>query len=340
MSPAAPTPTLDDDVRQLCEALRGMLGTVDGNDTPVFSTEWPDGWAAIAALGVTAFCVPEDRGGFGLHVPAAAATAKEFGRALHGVPFAGLATSALALGGADGPEAAEILAGLLNGNRLVAFGSCGTEGMARLVVGAGHADALVIAHLPNDRLLLFPHRAAWRAKELATFDVSRSCGEVTVDADKGIDLGPIGFAPDLFGLLLAADTVGGIERMLERTVDYARERQAFGRPIGGFQAVQHRLADHAVHARGMALTVNEAARLLAAGDDDATRMVAVAQLSVAQGATHLLHDLVQLTGGIGFTWEHGLHLFERRAHQNARLVGNPRAAASRLAQLEGWADDV
>jgi alkylation response protein AidB-like acyl-CoA dehydrogenase len=317
-----------------------MLGTIDAGTQPAADLAWRAGWQAAAALGVTGFCVPESRGGFGLHIPAAAATAQEFGRALHGGPFAGMTASAHALGGADAPEAAEALAGLLSGTTVVVFGSCGADGVARLVDGAGHADALVISDRTAERLVLFLDSSSWQPEEHLAFDVSRAAADLTIDMARGIDLGPAGLARDIYELLLAADTVGGIERMLERTVDYARERQAFGRPIGGFQAVQHRLADHAVHARGMALIVNEAARLLAAGDDDATRMVAVAQLSVAQGATHLLHDLVQLTGGIGFTWEHGLHLFERRAHQNARLVGNPRAAASRLAQLEGWAGDV
>jgi alkylation response protein AidB-like acyl-CoA dehydrogenase len=57
---------------------------------------------------------------------------------------------------------------------------------------------------------------------------------------------------------------------------------------------------------------------------------------VSGSAVHVLHDLLQLTGGIGFTWEHGLHLYERRAHHDARLAGNPRAAARALAALEGW----
>jgi alkylation response protein AidB-like acyl-CoA dehydrogenase len=137
----------------------------------------------------------------------------------------------------------------------------------------------------------------------------------------------------LHGLLLAADAVGCVRRTLDRTVAYAGDRQAFGRPIGGFQAVQHRLVDHAIRARGMALLVSEAARLLTAGAPDARRFVAMAEVSVSSGATH---NLLQLTGAIGFTWEHGLHLCERRVHQDARLAANPRAAARSLAGLEGW----
>jgi alkylation response protein AidB-like acyl-CoA dehydrogenase len=64
--------------------------------------------------------------------------------------------------------------------------------------------------------------------------------------------------------------------------------------------------------------------------------VAVAEVSVSSGATHILHDLIQLTGAIGFTWEYGLHFYERRVHQDARLAANPRGALRSLAEFEGW----
>ena len=86
----------------------------------------------------------------------------------------------------------------------------------------------------------------------------------------------------------------------------------------------------------MALLVDEAARLLVADSTDAARHVAMAQVSASAGAQHILHDLLQLTGGIGFTWEYGLHFYERRAHQDARLAANPRAAIRTLAGIEGW----
>jgi alkylation response protein AidB-like acyl-CoA dehydrogenase len=127
-----------------------------------------------------------------------------------------------------------------------------------------------------------------------------------------------------------------VQRMLDRTVAYAGQRIAFGTPIGGFQAVQHRLADHAVRARGMALVVAEAAALLDAGSDRASRQVAIAAVSVHGNALRILHDLLQLTGGIGFTWEYGLHLYERRAHHDARLAGGARAAVRSLVEIEGW----
>ena len=100
--------------------------------------------------------------------------------------------------------------------------------------------------------------------------------------------------------------------------------------------MQHRLADHAIRVRGLSLAVREAAVLLAEGAPDAHRRVALAELGVHGAVGHVLHDLLQLTGGIGFTWEYGLHHAQRRAHQDARLGANPRSAQQALAEIEGW----
>ena len=124
--------------------------------------------------------------------------------------------------------------------------------------------------------------------------------------------------------------------MLDRTVEYAKTRETFGKAIGGYQAVQHRLVDHGVRTRGMSLAVEEAARAMSEGSAAVDRLIAVAELSVSSGATHIVHDLVQLTGGIGFTWEYGLHFYDRRVHQDARLTRNPRSAVRTIAALEGW----
>jgi alkylation response protein AidB-like acyl-CoA dehydrogenase len=294
---------------------------------------------------VTGFCVPEEQGGFGLRVDAAAAAAAELGAALHGSPYAGLVASAHALACAEDPAAAELVAGIVSGDRLCSLGilenACAAEpgaDVARVVDGAPCADALLLLRPGEDRLVLLTDPRAWTVTApSAPFDVSRACGDVVVDARTGRRIPGAAAARDLHGLLLAADALGCVQRVLDRTVAYAGQRQAFGRPVGGFQAVQHRLVDHAIRARGMALVVAEAARLLAEGSPDGHRLVALAELSVSSGAAAIVHDLLQLTGAIGFTWEYGLHFFERRVHQDARLAANPRAAARRLATIEGWA---
>ncbi len=336
---AASTATASaDEIRQLRDALRGMLGTAEQGAPPAPDAGWRSGWPALAEMGVTSFCVGEEKGGFGLDVRAAAATASELGAALHASPYAGLVAATRALSASDDPVAAEVLPAVLAGERVAAFGRIDHSGrVARVVDGAPDADLLVLARPGDDELVLLTDGAAWSVDtSLEGFDVSRTCGDVTVDPSLARPLGADPVAVQLHRLLLAADAVGCVRRMVDRTVAYAGERVAFGRPIGGFQAVQHRLADHAVRARGMALAVDEAAGSVASASPGAARAVAVAEVAVSASATRVLHDLLQLTGAIGFTWEYGLHFFERRVHHDARLAANPRAAVRALATIEGW----
>ncbi|OAA27911.1 acyl-CoA dehydrogenase [Frankia sp. EI5c] len=295
--------------------------------------------------------MPEEQGGFGLRADVAAAAAMELGAALHPSPFAGLTASAYALAHtAGGPDtghagtsdaaAGELLADLLAGSRICAFGRLRPDGrVAYLVDGAPEAEALLLLDTTRDELLLLTDPRDWAADPSRhRFDISRSCADITVRPGRGHRLPAPAHTAALYELLLAADAVGGTRRVLDRTVAYAGQRQAFGRPIGGFQAVQHRLAEHAVRVRGLTLVVAEAARGFGTDPRETARSVALASLSVSSGASSILHDLLQLTGAIGFTWEYGLHLFQRRVHQDARLAANPRAAARSLADTEGWTD--
>ena len=326
------------DVRELREALRRALG--NGRDAvPRLDAGWRDGWPRVADLGITALCVSESRGGFGFRVDAAAGAAMEFGAALHGTPFAGLTAGMHALSQAHPPPGDGLLSRLLTGVQICAFGQLRAgESVARLVDGAVGADALLLADGSGSLILLQDHDDWDVDRARHPFDVTRDCADVTVKAGAGHRLQTDGSPGHLYRLLLSADAVGGVQQMLDRTVDYSLQRRAFGHPIGGFQAVQHRLADHALRARGMTLLVEEAARLLAAGSPDAERAVAMAEVSVSTSAGQILHDLLQLTGAIGFTWEYGLHYYSRRAHISARLAANPKAAVRSLAELEGWID--
>jgi alkylation response protein AidB-like acyl-CoA dehydrogenase len=330
--------TTDDDIRQLRSAVRGMLGIADPDAVPAPDPAWRAGWPALVELGATGFCVPEEKGGFGLEVRAAAATATELGAALHGSPYAALTASAHALAAAGVEAADEVLAGVLTGASVCGYAVLDPAGTSAWVVdGAPEVDALVLVGPGTGGLTLLADPSTWSVElEQEPFDVSRTSGRVVVDPGAGVVLPADPVAADLHRLLLAADAVGGMQKVLDRTVAHAGQRVAFGKPIGGFQAVHHRLADHAVRARGMALLVAEAAALLAEGSDAASRYVAMASVSVTANAPRILHDLLQLTGGIGFTWEYGSHFHERRVHQDARLGGGPRGAVGSLVEIEGW----
>jgi alkylation response protein AidB-like acyl-CoA dehydrogenase len=333
----------DDDIRPLREALRRALGTTKDGLPAALETNYRDGWPVLAELGITAFCVTEDSGGFGFRVDAAVTTAMELGAALHGSPYAGLTTSAAVLATESGnPEAESLLSAILDGTRVCALGYLDNSEapgrlVARTVDGADAADAVLLLERGGDRMLILTDPVDWTtAASGFSFDVTRSCADVRVRPGAGSWVNTPGYAAALHRLMLCADSVGGVLRMLDRTVAYTGQREAFGRAIGGLQAVQHRLVDHTVRARGMTLLVAEAARLLGTGNPQARHCVAMTEVSVCGAATHILHDLLQLTGAIGFTWEYGLHHYERRVHHNARLAANPRAATRSLSEIEGW----
>jgi len=332
--------TTRDDVRQFRSAVAGVLGSTGAEALPAPDPGWRSGWPALVGLGVVALCVPEDRDGSGLEVEVATAVAMELGAVLHGSPYAGLVASAHALAGA-GPgdaRATEVFDGVLAGRIICAYGRIdpGTD-IARAVDGAPDADALLLEDPTDGDLVLLTGPDAWSLRSASHgFDVSRTCADVAVDPERSHHIPASSTARDLFELLQVADALGGVERALDRTVAYAKDRIAFGRPIGGLQAVQHRLADHAVRVRGMSLLVRAAAVAVSDRAPAARRTVLLAELSVTEASDHLLHDLLQLTGAIGFTWEYGLHFYQRRAHQAARLTANPRRARQALAELEGW----
>ncbi len=314
-----------------------MLQTPTGDAPPVLDDGWRAGWSRLADLGLPAFCVPEESDGFGFRVDAAVAAATALGAALHGSPYAGVAASGYALGHSADPASTELLELVLGGEVVPALGllEAGSD-VVRGVDGGVVADALVVVDAASGELLLASDGAWQSTPQRPAFDVTRTCVDVTIDPARctrvatGIDPLP------LYGLLLAADAAGAVQRSLDRTVAYSATREAFGTVIGGFQAVQHRLVDHTIRARGLGLAIDDAADALMDGSPQAGRSVAFAEIAVSSAAVRVLHDLVQLTGGIGFTWEHGLHLFERRAQQDARLLANPRRAARTLAELEGW----
>jgi alkylation response protein AidB-like acyl-CoA dehydrogenase len=133
-------------------------------------------------------------------------------------------------------------------------------------------------------------------------------------------------------VLVAAEQVGAMDTLVTRTAEYARTRRAFGRPIGAFQAVKHRLADMAVR-----LEMSRSAAAWAAfqepGSPDEALGAAVAASYCGDAFLQAAKDTIQLHGGVGFTWEHDAHLFLRRARAAATLVGPPSEHRAALVPL-------
>jgi alkylation response protein AidB-like acyl-CoA dehydrogenase len=132
-----------------------------------------------------------------------------------------------------------------------------------------------------------------------------------------------------------AETVGAVNRVYDFTLEYAKDRMAFGRPIGSYQALKHRFADMKVWLEACNATATAAARAVQDGADDASRLVSVAKAYIGDRAPAVVQDCVQLHGGIGVTWEHDLHLYLRRVAQNAALYGSARDHRLRVATLLG-----
>jgi alkylation response protein AidB-like acyl-CoA dehydrogenase len=138
-------------------------------------------------------------------------------------------------------------------------------------------------------------------------------------------------------VLLAAEQLGVAEWCLETTVAYVKERHQFGRPVGSFQAVKHRLAQLWVQVTQARAVARYAAGCLAAGDPDTTVAAHLAQAHCGPLAVRAAEECVQLHGGIGFTWEHPAHLYLKRAKTDAIALGTAahhRASLARLQDLQ------
>ncbi len=157
-----------------------------------------------------------------------------------------------------------------------------------------------------------------------------------VSSDGGDPLpGEVGWALDVGMVALAAELVGLAQRALDMAVAYAKEREQFGRPIGAYQAVSHRLA-------GMLWDVEEARSLVyyaawcADAEPDSLPLAAsMAKARASDGAVSVTHEAIQTFGGIGFTWEHDVHFLLKRARVSAELLGTSRRHRERVAGLVG-----
>jgi alkylation response protein AidB-like acyl-CoA dehydrogenase len=136
-------------------------------------------------------------------------------------------------------------------------------------------------------------------------------------------------------VLTAAESVGAMERDFDTALQYAKDRIAFGRPIGSFQAIKHVLADTSLALEMSKAITLAAAETLGSGDDHGVQIAAMAKAFVNDAGQELAQNCFQIFGGIGFTWEHDQHLYLRRLATDAVLYGEPNFQRERLCQLAG-----
>jgi alkylation response protein AidB-like acyl-CoA dehydrogenase len=167
-------------------------------------------------------------------------------------------------------------------------------------------------------------------------DLTRSLGWLELDATPATMLGgevTCAELTDRAAVAVSAEMLGAAQHVLEMTVQYAKDRVQFGRPIGSFQAVKHRCADMLVDVEGMRSAVYYAAWCLAAGNPDATTAASAAKIWCSEAAARVMASGLQVHGGIGFTWEHDLHLFVKRSQLDQVSFGDAPWHRDRLAGL-------
>ncbi len=174
------------------------------------------------------------------------------------------------------------------------------------------------------------------ARHLATVDPSRRLAEVDIAAAGPAVAVPPETIQDLLErayVALAAEMLGTARWLLEATLTYAKTREQFGRPIGAFQAIQHKLANMALACERAWSAVYYAAMAIDSGDPDRHRAAHVAKAAAGAAAKLAAKDGIQVHGGIGYTWEHDLHLFIRRAYGSEHLLGTSSWHHDRLGEL-------
>jgi alkylation response protein AidB-like acyl-CoA dehydrogenase len=315
----------------------------------------PGLWQTLAAdLGLAGLLVPEDRGGAGASAREAAVVLEELGRAAAPVPFltsAVVATTVLL--DADG----DLLEWLAAGERTAALAvplstaphgalpSVAVDadglltGIVTNVAGALEADVLLVPATTPDGLAVYAvPTAAVVTTPVISLDMTRQLADLALDAVGGepvlADAGPaVRRALETGAALLASEQLGVAQWCLDTTVAYLKQRRQFGRVVGGFQALKHRLADLYTGVESARAAARYAAAALAAGDPDVPVAAAVAQAFCSDLAVTAAEEAIQLHGGIGMTWEHPAHLYLKRAKADQIAFGTPGAHRARLAGL-------
>ncbi|MGH2785442.1 MAG: acyl-CoA dehydrogenase family protein [Actinomycetota bacterium] len=334
----------------------------------------PELWRRGAALGWCAPVIPDELGGgsvSGQGVIDLVAIAEEMGRFVFPGPFlaTNVVASAIAEFGTD-EQRKEVLPGIAAGEAAAAWclaepaGVWDAEGVATTarrvgedvvldgtkmyIDGAGSASWLLVAARDGDDLvqvLLPASEPGIEVTPLETLDPTRPMGVVTFSGVRAPSTSILGHARDareaierqlqIALVLLCADSVGGADRVLEMAVAYAKDREQFGRPIGSFQAIKHKAANMLLWLEASRAATYFAALAVDSRLDEAPLAVSAAKSYVGESTSLLAEEGLQIHGGIGFTWEHDIHLYLRRAKSNEVLYGDPSWHREKVCRIVG-----
>ena len=334
--------------------VRGLIEDPEGLDRAM--------WRRGADLGWYSMMVPEQYGGgsvSGAGLVDLAIVAEELGRMVHPGPFH--PTNVVAFGLAEFGTPAqreEFLPKIAAGELIASWGfaepdaewSAAAVSLTAKRVGKGYlldgvktcvqdalvADQLLVTARAPEGLTQFlvPRETPGVTVEpLETLDLARRLADVRfsgVAVSDELRVGEAGGAAaaverqlQVALVLQCADSSGAADQGLAITVQYAKDRVAFGRPIGSYQGLKHRMADHRMRLEGSFAATSYAAVAVQEGKNDAAIAARIAKAHVGKWSSTILHDCIQIHGGIGMTWDHDIHLYFRRAISNEVLYGSP-----------------
>lgn len=286
------------------EAVREAMDSERGYDESL--------WQMLCEqVGVAALVVPEELGGAGGELADAAVALEELGKALVPTPLLGTTLAEWALLSADEPDG-ETLEKLAEGSSVgaVVFDP-------GYVVNGDVADVVIATD--GETLTRWQ---SFTAEPATSMDPTRRLARVHAE-----ETSPMGRDPglaDIAAILLAAEQIGAASRCLDLTVQYTKDRVQFGRPIGSFQALKHRMADLYVAVQSARAVVDEAVA------DPNPTSAALARVAASEAFSTVAAEAVQLHGGIAITWESDIQLYFKRAHGSAQLLGPAREHLRRL----------
>ncbi|MCR6485206.1 acyl-CoA/acyl-ACP dehydrogenase [Amycolatopsis sp. OK19-0408] len=293
-------------------------------------------WSTLCEqIGVAGLAIPSQYGGLGAGLAEVCVVLGELGRTLTPAPMLGSAVlcgEALLRSG-NHSACSRLLPGIAAGTTLAALAwsdpdwapglsvsSSGLDGRAHYVLDGDLADVLLAVARTSDGLGLFEvPLSGVRRSRVTTLDPTRRLAVVDFSSAPARRLDVSGFPLPLVletaAVAVAAEQVGAASRALELTVEYAQQRRQFGRAIGSFQALKHRMADVHVHVEAARSALYAA---LVDGDSDA---VSAARVVCGEAFSHAAAEMIQMHGGIAITWEHDAHLYFKRAHGSSLLFG-------------------
>lgn len=344
------------------EAVREQMETADGFDAAVWSQMGEQ-------MGLQGLSIPEEFGGSGYGFVELGIVLEEMGRALLCAPFfstAVLAASTLLQSGDDAAKA-KYLPGIASGETIATLAYTEPSGkwdesgitMSATKSGDGYtlsgtksfvldgnaANLIIVAAKTGAGTSLFAVQgdaAGLTKTNLSTMDQTRKQAKLDFDNTPAELIGTDGAGwstletvLDLAAVALAAEQVGGAQKVLEMAVDYAKVRVQFGRPIGSFQAIKHKCADMLLEVESAKSAAYYGMWCASEMNDELPSTASLAKAYCSEAYFHAAAENIQIHGGIGFTWEHPAHLYFKRAKSSELLFGDPTYHREQLAQRIG-----